>query len=70
MSDYIQDLTGFHPSDKVLYRGEVGIVTRPFDGTLPFLTLQAGDANEAVDVRECKPATIGVGYGEPKGEKQ
>ena len=68
MSDYIQDLTGFKPGDKVLYRGEVRIVTRPFDGTLPFLTLEKDGANEAVDVREVKPATIGVGYGE-QGEK-
>ena len=68
LNPIVQDLTGFKPGDKVLYRGEVRIVTRPFDGTEPFLTLEKNGANKAVDVREVKPATIGVGYGEP-GEK-
>lgn len=66
MSDYIQDLTGFYTGNTVIYHDEVRVVTRPFEGTLPFLTLEKNGANEAVDVREVKPATIGVVYGEPK----
>lgn len=65
MSDYIQDLTGFYAGNTVIYHDEVRVVTRPFEGTLPFLTLQAGDANEAVDVRECEPVETRDPAGNP-----